>query len=462
MAEFMTRRDFGMSAGGWAIATRLFAAGEDAPWAGPATVKKVFLAVPQPTWPRPDLDVAKEKADLEATLAAAERKNAAMVRFTGGDLVRTPEDAERFVAGLGDADGVLIVDLTSGTGGMLRPLRDLPVPVLLYSRPYSGWSYPEVVAWVQSGKRADLIVTSEPADLDPYLKMFRAIHHLRKSKVLVVSSGGARSRTAEEFTKQFGTTFAFPSYADLKAAFDTADAKAAEKEAAEFTRAALKVVEPSSKDVNDSMRLYHGILAILKREKANAMTIDCLGGFKRGDLPAYPCLAWTKLNDQGLYGVCEADVASTMTQLLLTSYTAKPGFVTDPVFDTGRGEIIHAHCVAATAMAGFDARRSPYAIRSHMEDNKGVSIQVMMPAKGTVTVGKFLNPALFGISTGEVLGNVDNPRGCRTKIRTKVADARKMLENYTGGLHRVVYYGDYVKDVERMGRLMGFKVNREC
>jgi len=25
-----------------------------------------------------------------------------------------------------------------------------------------------------------------------------------------------------------------------------------------------------------------------------------------------------------------------------------------------------------------------------------------------------------------------------------------------------VYYGDYVKDVERMGRLMGFKVNREC
>jgi L-fucose isomerase-like protein len=162
-----------------------------------------------------------------------------------------------------------------------------------------------------------------------------------------------------------------------------------------------------------------------------------------------------------LYGVCEADVGSTMTQLLLTSFTGKPGFVSDPVFDTSRNEIIHAHCVSATAMHGIGGARSPYAIRSHMEDNKGVSIQVLVPIQETVTCAKFLTPTTVGISTGEVIGNVDYARGCRTKFRTRVADARKMLENFTGGLHRVLVYGDYLRPVEQMGRLMGFKVVRE-
>ncbi len=51
--------------------------------------------------------------------------------------------------------------------------------------------------------------------------------------------------------------------------------------------------------------------------------------------------------------------------------------------------------------------------------------------------------------------------GCRSKIRTRVSDAEKWLRNYTAGLHRVIFYGDHVKSIERMGRLMGFKVTRE-
>jgi hypothetical protein len=113
-------------------------------------------------------------------------------------------------------------------------------------------------------------------------------------------------------------------------------------------------------------------------------------------------------------------------------------------------------------MQGLGGPTSPYIIRSHMEDNKGVSMQVLVPIGDTVTVGKFLNPKKFVYSTGEVLGNVDHDRGCRTKFRTRVADARKMLESYTGGLHRVVVYGDYTASLRQMGRLMGFELEKEC
>jgi hypothetical protein len=456
----LTRRQFGLTIGGSIISTRLFGAGTSMPWTEPATVRKVYLAVPKPTWPRPDLDVQNERTELEATLSRLERKHAGVVRLTGGEVVRTVEDAQAFVKSLNGVDGVLVIDLTSQTGALLRPLEDIQAPMLLYARPYSGWSYVDVVRWLQSGKRADLVVTSEAGDLDPYMRIFRTIHHLRASKVLVVNTTG-RDANSAAFSRRFGTSFAFPGYADLKALVDAADPAKAEAAAAEFARGALRVIEPSPKEITDSLRFYHAVLKLLDREKANAITIDCLGGFQRGDLTAYPCVAWSKLNDQGFYGVCESDVLSTMSQLLLTSFCGKPGFVSDPVFDTSRNEIIHAHCVAATAMQGTGGPSSPYIVRSHMEDNQGVSLQVLLPIQDTVTVGKFLDAGTFGVSTAQVIGNVDDPRGCRTKIRTRVADARKMLEGYQGGLHRVVFYGDYSRPVEQMSHLMGFKVVRE-
>ena len=64
--------------------------------------------------------------------------------------------------------------------------------------------------------------------------------------------------------------------------------------------------------------------------------------------------------------------------------------------------------------------------------------------------------------TGDIIESPDTERGCRTKIVTKVADARKFAEGFTGGLHRVLFYGDHSQAIERMGRLMGFKTQREC
>jgi hypothetical protein len=162
-----------------------------------------------------------------------------------------------------------------------------------------------------------------------------------------------------------------------------------------------------------------------------------------------------------MYGVCEADLQSTMTQLLITGYSARPGFVSDPTFDTSRNEVIHAHCVAATRMLGIGGPASPYILRSHMEDNKGVSVQVEMPVRETITCAKFADPGKFLVSTGEVSANIDAPRGCRTKIVTRVADARKLVEGWSAGLHRVIFYGDHMEAARRMGRMMGFQVVQE-
>jgi L-fucose isomerase-like protein len=276
-----------------------------------------------------------------------------------------------------------------------------------------------------------------------------------------VRQGESAGDLAAGFTKQFGTEIQLTPYKVLKAAYDEVGAAEVEREANAYTSGALKVIEPSRKDIQDATRFYLAALKVMEQEKANALTIDCLGGFRRADLPAYPCVAFSRLNDSGYYGVCEADLSSTMTQMLITSFSGRPGFVSDPTFDTSRNEVIHAHCVAATRMMGLGGKASPYILRTHMEDEKGVSVQVRMPEREPVTVAEFRGPKTLLVSTGEATVNIDGPRGCRTKIVTKVADARKMAEGYTGGLHRVMFYGDLTAPLQRLARLTGIEIVKE-
>jgi len=457
----MTRRQFGFSLAAATMAAPVIrAASGDAPWDDPAIVKKVFVGVPKPTWPRPDLDFKQEMGEISAKLAELEKKYPGQIRLTGGDWIQKAEDVEPWAKSLGDADAVLVLDLTSSTAPMLQAIGKVGIPKLLFTRPITGWAFMDGANWIQKGLRGDMVASSNFEDLVPFFPMLRNIHHMRYSRVLVVSPGGSNSMAAG-FTRQFGTAIDFPTYQDLKAAYDRVDTAGVEKAAAEVTRGALKVVEPSAEDIGKASRFYLAMLDVLRQAKANAITIDCLGGFRRGDLPAYPCVAWTMLNDCGMYGVCESDLQSTMTQLLITGYSGKPGFVSDPTFDTGRNEVIHAHCVAATRMRGIGGTASPYVLRSHMEDNKGVSVQVEMPVRETITCAKFADPQTFLVSTGEVSGNIDAPRGCRTKMVTRVTDARKLVEGWSAGLHRVIFYGDHVEAARRMGRMMGFNVVQE-
>lgn len=235
------------------------------------------------------------------------------------------------------------------------------------------------------------------------------------------------------------------------------------------------MVEPSPEEIVNSFRLYLAIEEVMRREQANAIAIDCLGGFGRGELPAYPCVAFSRLNDAGMYGVCECDLDSAMTQLLVTSFSGVPGFVSDPVFDTSRNEVIHAHCVSATRLRGVGGESFPYAVRTHLEDHKGVSMQVLAPDGGAMTVARFAGAGRMLLSGGEALGNVEDERGCRTKIRTRVPDAHKLLAQWAAPLntgpampgtrdllHRVVFYGDHTSGIERLGRLTGFQVFHEA
>jgi len=458
-----TRRTFCLSLCGGPLSLMLNSQeAESMPWNQPAVVARVYLAG-QPHWPMPTLDIPAEIKEIEAGLADVQKKHQANVRLVGGELLKTDAEVNPWLDKIGDIDGILIIPLTQPTPALGTLVNTAAVPSLFFYRPYSTHAWSAIAGYQKAGKRIDIVASGGYGELDPYMRAFRTIRHLRKSKVLVgVANPEARSGVCEEYHNSYGASFQYIGGKELQAAFDSADARQAQKETDAFTRAALRVVEPNPEEIYNGLRFYLGLKNLMRAEKANAFTIDCFGTLRANTLPGYPCIAWSKLNDAGLYGVCEADLHSTMTQLLVTSYAGVPGFVSDPVFDVSRNEVIHAHCVSATRMKGPSEPASPYIIRNHLETNEGAVLQVLMPAGETITVARFAGPEHMLVSTAEVIGPGDNHRGCRSQIRTRVADAGRWLHNYTSGLHRVIFYGDHVRTIEMLGRMLAFRVTREA
>lgn len=466
-AQFTRRSFLGASAGstvaaGLAGLYPAVGAGSPSRLPGPMTrIRKIYLAKPVPSWPKPNLDVPGEVQRIEKILADLAGRMEG-VRLEGGDLFRVPGDVPATLEGLGNPDGFLVFNLTSTVGEHLRRVAALGEPTVLFSQPYSGHDWSAVPGLRKGGLKAVCVSTSDYNEIPQACRLIRTTHLMRHTRVLYVNVAPYPEKSAAALKERLGVEVVSVGPDRINAAYEAVGSTEAAEEAREWMAGALRIVEPPQADITKSGRLYLALRRMMEEEQAAAVTINCLGMFAAKQLPAYPCLAFSKLNDQGLVGVCEADMDSTITQLLFEYAFGVPGFVSDPVIDTSTNTVIHAHCVSATRMDGPKGERAPYIIRTHLEDNAGVALQVKMRVGQAVTVAKLVNLDTMLLSTGTITDNPESDRGCRTKITTKVADARKMLNGYTGGLHRVIFYGDRVNAIRDLAALMQFNVVDEC
>ena len=122
------------------------------------------------------------------------------------------------------------------------------------------------------------------------------------------------------------------------------------------------------------------------------------------------------------------------------------------MFDQSNSTIIHAHCVAATQMQGPDSKPSPYHIRTHLEDNRGVSLMVKMPVGQEVSMARLVGNDLMLFATGDAVDSPFVERGCRSKLTMRVPNLDRFLHQWSSGLHRVIFYGDHTRDITRFCR----------
>jgi len=199
----------------------------------------------------------------------------------------------------------------------------------------------------------------------------------------------------------------------------------------------------------------------LAKNDAVAITMNCLGMGLMDRNMGYPCLGFVRLNNVGMAGVCEADLKSTLTQLIFTYLVGRTGFVSDPVIDLSNSTIVHAHCVAATQMEGIGSHPAAYHIRSHLEDGRGVSLQVKMPIGRPLSMARLIGPDIMLFSTGQAVDSPFVDRGCRSKVTMKVQNIDRFLESWSCGLHRVIFYGDHTRDIKSYCRFAQIRLLHE-
>lgn len=453
------------------VAMRPLQGAENAGWPKlpPVKVHVVYIGLGG-AWPKPEFDAKAEVEKFKPYLDGL-RQRLGDVEFTGGELIPNSDAAaDEIVPKLAGDDALLIVHLAFGSGNPMLKLIDAGLPTAIFSQPFSGHDWMYAPQWQKAGKRVILAASRDMADIDRVVALLRVPSRMRQSKILVVgrTAGTKPACDAEKVKAKFGTEIVPITVEQQLAAFQAIDPAAAEAEAEEhWFKAAKKIVEPSRQDIIDGSRLFLALKSLMIQNGAQAITSTlCMSN------PCNACLAFCKLNDLGLVGACEGDMDSTLTMLMFGYAFGKPGFITDPLFDTSKNAVIHAHCVAPTKMDGIDGQRHPFAIRTHRDDNSGAAVDVDLRIGQEITCAKLANLDTMLLSAQKIIEIPEfDDRGCRTQCTAEVADARTMLANWGSGvlegegmmtlLHRVVFYGNHVANVRDLTQLLGVRVVME-
>jgi hypothetical protein len=155
---------------------------------------------------------------------------------------------------------------------------------------------------------------------------------------------------------------------------------------------------------------------------------------------------------------------SALTMAVMGALVGRPGFISDPVIDTSKGQIIYAHCVAPTRPFGPDGAANAYRIRSHSEDRHGAAIQSLLPP-GYLTTTLEINPVSRQVlmHQAKTAGNNPSDMACRTKLEAYVrGDIEKLTEQWRMGWHRVTFYGDLRQPVAELCQRLDLNLIQEA
>jgi hypothetical protein len=463
-------------------------------------------------WPYPGFDTKRREGEVLACL----RNGCPGIDFVPVSI-RKPADARKALNMKDDVDGYLVYAMTLvwGQRGTMDALARLGKPMLVaneflggcgvFLTGYSGLCDRKIpAAAVSSTRLKDLVVVArqfaklgkggitpelfvrecEQAYRDTFAPagdmtcredpvaltgIATCVERFRASRFLIVGRG----RAGQEHD-YLGAKGRFIGFDELQALYETVDRDEAAAWASRWSKQGdalpagtyVEPSQPTSEAIRKAGGVYLATLKLLEKYRTDTVTMNCLGGFSAGKLPAYPCLGFMQLLNDGGQGVCEAMPDDTLSMLMARILTGRPGFVSDPALDTSKNQIVYAHCVGPTKVFGPKGQSNGYRIRTlHNRDPRGACSESMMPP-GYMTTSFRANAGrkLMIIHQAKAVGTLDSEKGCRTKLIAEVrGDIGKLFDQWnTFGWHRVTVYGDVKEPLIAFGKALGLRVIEEA
>jgi len=355
-------------------------------------------------------------------------------------------------------DGLVIVVLGLETWNLANDIvENAKKPAVIYT-PFCGFT--KSFSELSRKKGVYFLSTLDFNSVRNGMKMIDSIHKLAQSRVLVLKGNKPEpiDSTVENLGTKVRTVAAERFIQEYRNISETEEVK---EIARQYIEGAERVVEPTEQDVIKAAKTYVAARNLIRKYEADAITIDCLGLINSNLLDTTPCIALSKLSDEGVAAGCEADLDSTLTMLISHYLLGEPSFIGDPTVDTVRNTWINSHCTSPTKLSGPDGNSAPYNLRGYAHLDLGVSPQVFWPEGQEVTLAKYQRHKEMVIGSGKVIRNIDTPpsRMCITSVEVDVDGVNDMrdVERDVKDLHVLLIYGNHTKELETFCQLRGLE-----
>ncbi|NQT00797.1 MAG: hypothetical protein HQ580_02110, partial [Planctomycetes bacterium] len=346
-------------------------------------------------------------------------------------------EAESWIAGAEreNVDGMMLVmmDRQKHSWPSAQKVAKSSIPSIIYSP--LGTSFTTNTIHLAETPGCVIYSTNDFSQAAYGMKMLCAAAKMRKTRCVVIKGRG-RSETLLGDT---GIKMrVVPATTFIEYYNQTADSKDIRAMADDYLRRARRVTGATKQDVINGVKSYYVAGKILENEQADAITMDCLGALGKIKV-SLPCIAWSRMNDDGIPAACEADYGAVASHIITQYLFDRPGFQQDPVADTSDDSIIGAHCSCPTKLNGFNSGPEPFDLMHHhgnrdavprtlwLKGQRVTSID-LLPGKGDGT-SETDTPSKVLISAGTVLENMDVPPsgGCVVSVKVKFDGNQEVL-----------------------------------
>ncbi len=320
-------------------------------------------------------------------------------------------------------------------------------------------------------KGVNALLANSVDHVSELLKILAAPRILEGKKALIFgrpfdsSSVPAHHLDADYINRHTGVRLEYRPISELKPLLATVDEAKARAEMLRWKNEAASILEPSDEAILKASRMYALLRSIVDSEGLSAISIDCLSfSFEQNPLVPLPCLAFSRLRDEGIAAPCEADVCMLLSSMLLQEISRKPSyFFNVSSVDIPRSSTVLRHCVAPIRLLGPDADPLPYNLRDYHGFGRDVVPEVSFPLGMAITLGGFSKDLRsFVLWPGRTISGVEDTatpsfenvpdsapatmknmrRFCSNRMEVKIKEADRFLHSIAG-IHNVLVAGSY-------------------
>lgn len=388
------------------------------------------------------------------------RKSAVEMNITldlRDDPIYSSDEADHWLADVKESkpDGMLLIllDRQDHTWPTAQKSADTGIPLIVFSP--LGTSFTTNTITLSDKPGCVIYSTNDFSQVRYGLKMLKAGARMKRSKCVVISGNERRQIL---LTPDTGINLQYVPADTFIAIYNSMPVdKEVIRMADEYIKGAREMRLTTRQDVINGIKSYLVAGKMLEEEKADAISMDCLGALGKIDV-SLPCISWSKMNDEGIPAACEADTGAIAAHIIVQYLFDRPGFQQDPVADTSDDTLIGAHCSCPTRLNGFNYPPEPFELIHH-HGNRDAVPRTIWKTGQRITLLDFFpeeerSKLLF--ATGSVVENLSVPPsgGCVVSVKYKMDGEQDVLS--FPGMHQLFFYGDYKKELRDFCKLYNF------